>query len=137
MASDISEQVRANVARRAGHRCEYCLIQENDAGFPHQVDHVVSRKHGGTSASDNLAYACILCNRYKGSDIASINPKTGGAVRLFHPRLDRWVDHFRLDGDFIEPLTDAGSATALLLRLNAAERLAERRLLAWPGHSAQ
>ena len=137
MASDISEQVRADVARRAGHRCEYCLIHENDAGFPHQVDHVVSRKHGGTSAFNNLAYACILCNRYKGSDVASINPKTGEAVRLFHPRQDRWTDHFRLDADFIEPLTDAGSATVRLLRLNAAERLAERRLLMFPRHPAR
>jgi hypothetical protein len=132
VASDISDQVRAAVARRAGHRCEYCLIHENDGGFPHQVDHVVSRKHGGTSTIDNLAYACILCNRYKGSDVASINPKTGEAVRLFHPRHDRWADHFRLDADFIEPLTDTGSATVRLLRLNVAERLAERRLLAWP-----
>ena len=137
MASDITEQVRAKVARRAGHRCEYCLIHENDAGFPHQVDHVVSRKHGGTSAFNNLAYACILCNRYKGSDVASINPKTGEAVRLFHPRQDRWTDHFRLDADFIEPLTDAGSATVRLLRLNAAERLAERRLLMFPRHPAR
>ena len=96
----------------------------------------MSRKHGGTSAFDNLAYACILCNRYKGSDVASINPKTGEAVRLFHPRQDRWTDHFRLDADFIEPLTDAGSATVRLLRLNAAERLAERRLLTWPRHQA-
>jgi hypothetical protein len=46
VASDITEQVRAKVGRRAGNRCEYCLIHENDAGFPHQVDHVVSRKHG-------------------------------------------------------------------------------------------
>ena len=136
MASDISEQVRVRVARRAGHRCEYCLIHENDAGFPHQVDHVVSRKHGGTSAFDNLAYACILCNRYKGSDVASINPKTGEVVPLFHPRHDRWADHFRLDAGFIEPLTDPGGATVRLLRLNAAERLAERRLLAWPRHRA-
>ena len=132
MASDISEQIRARVARRAGHRCEYCFIHENDAGFPHQIDHVVSRKHGGASTFDNLAYACILCNRYKGSDVASINPKTGEAVRLFHPRHNRWADHFRFDAHFIEPLTDAGSATVRLLRLNAAERLAERRLLAWP-----
>jgi 5-methylcytosine-specific restriction endonuclease McrA len=128
--SDISEHVRARVARRAEHRCEYCLIHEDDAGFSHQVDHIVSRKHGGTSAFDNLAYACILCNRYKGSDVAAINPKTAEAVRLFHPRHDRWVDHFRFAADFVEPLSDVGSATVRLLRLNAAERLAERRLLA-------
>jgi hypothetical protein len=122
---------------RAGYRCEYCLIHENDAGFPHQVDHVVSRKHGGTSDFDNLAYACILCNRYKGSDVASINPTTGEVVRLFDPRRDRWIDHFRLAADCIEPLTDTGSATVRLLRLNVAERLAERRLLAWFRHGAQ
>jgi 5-methylcytosine-specific restriction endonuclease McrA len=39
-------------------------------GFPHQVDHIVSRKHGGESTSDNLAYACVIYNRYKGTDIA-------------------------------------------------------------------
>jgi hypothetical protein len=84
-----------------------------------------------------LAYACILCNRYKGSDVASINPKTGEAVRLFHPRQDRWADHFRLDADFIEPLSEVGRVTARLLRLNAAERLAERRLLMFPRHPAR
>ena len=129
MASDISEQVRALVAARARYRCEYCLIQEDDAGFPHQVDHVVSRKHGGSSDPDNLAFACILCNRYKGSDVASIDLKTGDAVRLFDPRRDGWIDHFRLQAEFIEPLTRIGAVTVRLLRLNVAERVAERRLL--------
>jgi len=132
VASDISEQVRAAVGRRAGYRCEYCLILEDDSGFPHQIDHVMSRKHGGSSGFENLAYACVLCNRHKGSDVAAINPETGEAVRLFHPRCDQWTDHFRLNSDFIEPLTDAGRATVRLLRLNALERLAERRLLPSP-----
>ena len=59
VASDISDALRAEVARHAGERCEYCLIHELEAGFPHQVDHIVSRKHGGESTSDNLAYACV------------------------------------------------------------------------------
>ena len=129
MASDISQELRAEVARRTDWRCEYCLIREEDAGFPHQVDHIVSRKHGGMSSADNLAYACVLCNRQKGTDLASIDPRTGEIVRLFHPRRDRWTDHFRLGGEFIEPLTAVGSATVRLLRLNTSERLAERRLL--------
>jgi hypothetical protein len=129
VANDIGEHVRASVAQRAQHRCEYRLIHEGDAGFPHQVDHVVSRKHGGTSFGGNLAYACILCNCYKGSDIAGIDHSSGEVVRLFDPRRDRWADHFRFDGVFIEPLTGTGTVTAGLLRLNAAERLAERRLL--------
>lgn len=78
MASDVSEQLRAEVTRRADGRCEYCLIHENDAGFPHQVDHIVSRKHGGNSERDNLALAYVLCNRYKGS--SSILAATIGQI---------------------------------------------------------
>jgi len=129
VASDVSEELRAEVARRAGGCCEYCLIHEDDAGFPHQVDHILSRKHGGSSASNNLAYACVICNRLKGSDVASIDPRTGGIVRLFDPRSDRWADHFRLEGAVIEPVSSIGSATVRLLRLNAPERTSERGLL--------
>ena len=93
MAGDINVQVRADVARRTGYRCEkrfqllrqYCLIHEDDVGFPHQIDPILSRKHGGSSDFENLAYACVFCNRQKGSDVAALNPKTGAAVRLFHP----------------------------------------------------
>ena len=129
MATEISEQLRAEVARRANRCCEYCRIHEGDAGFPHQVDHIVSRKHGGSSTADNLAFACVVCNRNKGSDVASIHPGTGEVVRLFHPRRDQWNDHFRIHGEYIEPLTDEGLVTVQLLRLNIAERLSERRLL--------
>ena len=98
MARDISHEVRIEIARRTDHRCEYCWIHEDDAGFPHQVDHTVGRKHGGLSILNNLAYACILCNRHKESEIASIASRTGEIVPLFHPRRDRWADHFRLEG---------------------------------------
>ena len=129
MASEINKELRADIARRAGQRCEYCLIHEDDAGFPHQVDHVVSRKHGGSSTSDNLALACAVCNRRKGSDIASSDPRTGEIVPLFDPRRHRWADHFRLNGPTIEPISPIGSATARLLQLNSPERISERRLL--------
>lgn len=129
MASDISSQLRTGVARRARHRCEYCLILEDDAGFQHEVDHILSRKHGGSSVSDNLAYACVICNRSKGSDVASINPYTGDAVRLFNPRRDVWADHFRFEGPRIEAQTDIGVATIRVLQLDRLDRVAERRLL--------
>jgi len=135
VASDVSEELRAEVARRAGQRCEYCLIHEDDVGFWHQVDHIVSRKHGGSSAADNLAYACVICNRHKGSDVASIDPRTGEIVRLFNPRSDHWADHFQLEGAVIEPVSSIGSATASLLRLNAPERISERALLQSLGRS--
>lgn len=131
MASDISSLLRAQVAQRANHRCEYCLIHEDDAAFPHQVDHIISRKHGGISRIENLAYACILCNRYKGSDVASINALTGEAIRLYDPRKASWAEHFCLTSSVVEPLTQIGRVTIQTLRLNAAERVAERALLGW------
>ena len=89
---------------------------------------MISRKHGGFSAPDNLAYACVLCNRYKGSDVASIDPQSGEAVRLFHPRRDHWNGHFRFESETVEALSALGRATVWLLPLNAQERIAERRL---------
>jgi hypothetical protein len=125
----VTDALRAVVAQRANGRCEYCLIDEQDTGFPHQVDHIVSRKHGGPSTLENPALACMVCNRYKGSDLASLDSQSGELSRLFHPRQDRWADHFRLHGAVIEPVSIVGSVTIFLLRLNAAERTAERQLL--------
>lgn len=50
-------------------------------------------------------------------------------VRLFHPRQDRWTEHFRLTAARINPLTDVGEATVQLLNLNAGDRLLLRRTL--------
>jgi hypothetical protein len=83
----------------------------------------------GTSDPENLAFACYLCNRYKGSDIAALHPGTGELVRLFHPRQDRWPEHFRIAGPILVPLTNIGAGTSQLLRLNVPARVVERRLL--------
>jgi hypothetical protein len=129
VAGEVTEALRSQVAERAGRRCEYCLIHEDDTGFYHQVDHILSRKHGGLSDRENLAYACVLCNRKKGSDVASVHSVTGEIVRLFHPRSDRWAHHFRLDDNRITAVSGVGAVTIELLRFNAPERLAERGLL--------
>ncbi len=47
MASDVSERLRRQVAERAYHVCEYCLIHEDDSFWGCQVDHIISRKHCG------------------------------------------------------------------------------------------
>ncbi|HEV2687232.1 MAG TPA: HNH endonuclease signature motif containing protein [Bryobacteraceae bacterium] len=133
MASDISESLRRIVAERAAHRCEYCLLHEDDSYSPHQVDHIVSRKHGGRTDSDNLAYACLRCNAWKGSDIGSIDIDTGTFASLFHPRRQRWNDHFALRGVLIQPLTVEGRVTVRLLKLNLDKRVVERLLLATVG----
>lgn len=78
--------VRRAVIRRA-HQCrEYCLLHADYTTFAHEIDHVLPRKHGGSDSEDSLAYACAQCNRYKGSDVAAIDPETGEIVSLFNPR---------------------------------------------------
>jgi hypothetical protein len=127
----IGADLRRLVAMRAERLCEYCLIHEEDTFYGCEVDHIISEKHGGPTREDNLAYACLFCNRNKGSDIASLEPETGQLVRLFNPRLDRWAEHFVLteDGITIAPRTPIGEATARLLGFNHGDRLSERRAL--------
>ena len=124
----INPGLRVLVARRANGWCEYCLIHEDDAAFPHEVDHIISRQDGGTTTSDNLAFACMICNRYKDTNLGSLS-EAGTIVRLFNPRSEQWNDHFRLDGAIIQPVTHTGDVTARLLRLNTSERVIERGIL--------
>jgi len=95
----------------------------------HEIDHVIAEKHGGPTNADNLALACALCNGFKGSDLASIDPERGDIVPLFNPRRDRWAEHFRLEGGRIQPLTPSARATVRLLQLNYPDRIEERALL--------
>lgn len=108
MIDDISSLMRSRIRDRAGGRCEYCLLHEEDAWEPHQPDHIIARKHRGLTELENLAWTCAVCNRYKGSDVASIDSVTGRVIRLLHPRRDRWTRHFRLDGVQIVPQTSVG-----------------------------
>jgi hypothetical protein len=133
-ATYISAELRRLVITRAESLCEYCLIHEDDTFFGCEVDHIISEKHGGPTEGDNLAYACLICNRNKGSDVGSIMlPVSGGIfIRSFNPRLDPWSGHFSLDaadGIIIRPLTGIGEVTARILAFNSTERLLERQAL--------
>jgi hypothetical protein len=130
----IIAELRRLVITRADSLCEYCLIHEEDTFFGCEVDHIISEKHGGPTEADNLAYACLICNRNKGSDIGSILlPMSSGVfVRLFNPRVDLWSEHFALDesdGITIRPLTPVGEVTTRILEFNSGERLLERQTL--------
>jgi 5-methylcytosine-specific restriction endonuclease McrA len=63
--------------------------------YPHEADHVIAEKHGGATSLENLAWACFYCNRFNGSDFASVDPASQKIVFLFHPREQRWNRHFR------------------------------------------
>jgi hypothetical protein len=50
------------------------------------------------------------------------DPESGALVRLFHPRRDRWEEHFERNGVVIVGRTATGRATVALLKMNAEDR---------------
>lgn len=122
-------ELRRLVAQRADNLCEYWLIAEHDTILGCAIDHIISIKHGGSSNIDNLAYCCVYCNRFKGSDIGSIIIDKKEFVRFYHPRWDNWGEHFKLNNSTIESLTNIGQVTARILGFNDQSRLLERQLL--------
>jgi hypothetical protein len=133
MADDIGQQLRREVRERAGGRCEYCRMDEAWLVWGCEVDHILSRKHGGATESSNLAFSCARCNRAKGTDIGSVHPESEELIRLYNPRRDRWDEHFRINGPRIVGLTLIGQVTVTLLQLNQDDRLFERALLQQAG----
>lgn len=120
--------LRDLIRERAGHRCEYChLSQAAEPFFTYHIEYVVARQHGGGDDDPNLALACYHCNSHKGPNLTAFDPSTGSLVRLFHPRLDKWDEHFELNGIIIVGRTATGRATVALLQMNASDR---RRLRA-------
>jgi len=111
---------RERVRQRAGGRCEYCRLPDS-ALEPEDfhVEHIIARKHGGPDGDENLAWACIFCNLYKGPNLSSFDPDSGELTRLFHPRRDRWEEHFRRDAAQIIGLTPVGRTTCWLLEINS------------------
>ena len=116
------------VRRRAGFRCEYCQFPEKFSGLNFQIDHIIAEKHGGPTDEENLALSCIHCNSHKGPNVAGIDPVTKEIVRLFHPRRDRWDEHFRWEGAVLAGISPTGRATIGVLRMNESGAVALRRL---------
>ena len=125
----ISPELRRLVAERADRICEYCLIAEADRSSSYQIDHIISVKHGGLTILDNLAYACIYCNLQKGTDLGSINWRTSSPVRFFNPRRDFLGEHFLLNENVIQSITDIGEVTTRILEFNSEDRILERLAL--------
>lgn len=85
----VPETLRRLVYARANGRCEYCYIPERFTVKRHELDHIYAEKHGGQTDEHNLCLSCVDCNRYKGSDLASLDPLTNEPDWLYHPRRDR------------------------------------------------
>jgi len=117
------------VALRAGHRCEYCHAPEAVFNLPLEVEHIVPIARGGEDTAANWALACRACNLYKGTHISGNDPVSDAVIRLFHPRVDQWEDHFQVapESGEIVGRTPVGRATVVRLRLNHEAQVTARR----------
>jgi hypothetical protein len=119
----------AQVALRAGHRCEYCHAPEAVFKFPLEVKHIVPLSRGGDDSAANWALACRACNLYKATHLTGSNPESHAVVRLFHPREDRWEEHFHIgiQSGEIMGCSPVGRATATRLEMNSMAQMTARQ----------
>lgn len=126
----IDAGTRRLVRSRAGNACEYCqLLQEHSPLVSLQIEHIIPYKHHGGDEVANLALACIDCNLAKGPNIAGYDPVTGKLTALFHPREQKWEDHFKWTGLYLVGKTPIGRATVEVLRMNSEEQVQLRMVL--------
>jgi len=132
--SRVSIAQRDRVRLRARNLCEYCRSQMSLTGHDFTVDHITPEAQGGTSNLDNLCLCCFWCNNFKKSQTHFLDPRTNTRVRLFHPRLDVWPEHFRWSSTTTRIIgrTAIGRATVIALRLNRPTLVHARRL--WARH---
>ncbi len=129
----VDETLRKLVIERAGNRCEYCRIEQNESRpyrFP--VDRIISGQHGGNYGRENTAFACHECNEKKGPNLSGVDAQTAAVVQLFNPRTQVWSEHFEFQGARIVGLTPIGRATVQTLGFNDEDRIRLRTELGYP-----
>ena len=116
----ISKTLREQIFSQAGHRCAYCRTSRRLIGMPLVIDHIIPKSAGGSDAETNLAASCYRCNEFKWAKTHAIDPQTGKNTPLYHPRLQKWTEHFTWTngGLYIVGLSATGRATVTALRLN-------------------
>jgi HNH endonuclease len=125
----IALALRQMVVERPQGRCEYCRTSQALV-VEMEVDHIAPQSAGGTTDLDNLCLACVGCNGFKLAHETGIDPNTGEEALLFHPRSQRWDEHFAwsADGVQIMGLTPVGRSTVARLRMNRERMIDARRL---------
>ena len=129
--AQIPARIKQQVAQRARGCCEYCRSQVRFALQSFSTEHIVPRSRGGETVLDNLALACQGCNNHKYNRVEGLDRVSGVAAPIFHPRRDRWGEHFAWNDDFtlIIGVTPTGRATVETLQLNRSGLIRMRQVL--------
>jgi 5-methylcytosine-specific restriction endonuclease McrA len=127
----VTAEQRQVVLERAHGCCEYCKSQARFATQSFSIEHIIPRQLGGETTLENLALACQGCNNHKYTKTEARDPVSDNVVPLYHPRQQRWHDHFAWNDDFtlVIGLTPIGRATLKALQLNREELVNLRRVL--------
>ena len=118
--------MRKLVIRRARNHCEYCQLSQKGQEATFHIDHIKPVNSGGETIVENLALACVSCSLRKGAKEKVFDSETKAEVLLFHPRLDKWNDHFEWDGVLLVGSTVTGRATVEALKMKRRVILAIR-----------
>lgn len=121
MSDKLPSLLRRRLIEADDHCCAYCQTCAATTGQPLTLDHILPRVQGGQTTFDNLCFACRQCNEFKGAQTSGVDPLTGERTPLFHPRLQRWEEHFAWDGSGSQllGLTATGRATIVTLNMNS------------------
>jgi hypothetical protein len=116
----IPQSLRQRVVAESRNQCAYCHTLTSITGARLVLDHIIPEAAGGQVIWDNLCVACHSCNEFKGVQVEAEDPLTDKRAPLFHPRRQRWREHFcwSADGSVLIGLTPTGRATVVALHMN-------------------
>ncbi|MCX7924888.1 MAG: HNH endonuclease [Fimbriimonadales bacterium] len=128
--SKIPKSIKAQILADYNHQCAYCKAHDAALSVPLTIDHILPKARGGADEITNLCPACWWCNLNKLDQTEAVDPETGEVVPLYHPRAQRWEEHFEWspDGAFILGKTPIGRATVAALQLNGERQANLRRI---------
>ena len=95
----LNSDQRQLVADRACGCCEYCRAPAAYSATRSRSSTLCRAVRGGETDVSNAAYSCQGCNNHKYTAIQGFDVVVGEAVPLYHPRLNRWQDHFAWNDD--------------------------------------
>jgi hypothetical protein len=113
----ITVEDRQEIREAYGYCCGYCGVSETDIGGELQIDHYQPTTRGGGDNPGNLVYACVHCNRFKGSYWP--NEGDSESLKILHPGEDDLSTHLQVTASGrMEGLTPRGWFHIQRLHLN-------------------
>ena len=130
MSEYITESLKQQIYSHFNKCCAYCLTATALMPVTFECEHIIPRSAGGKTVFENLCLACPMCDRYKSNRQKIPDPQTQEVVSLYHPHLQKWIEHFDWNDGYTEilGLTAVGRVTIFALKMNRPELMRVRRM---------